>query len=420
MWSDEEIAAVVDLFPESFESDALIPRPPEVPYTQSSRKKIFSKTNSSSAHNNIVDISDKRSGNSNSKIPSKKNGSLSGPGLQEYESDSQPNSTSLVDPIWESLDPCPDVRALFAEFNKSFFYSKLDCVEVRWSPRMTLCAGLCCYEGRGGLCSIRLSEPLLKLRPRSDLVETLLHEMIHAYLFVTNNDRDRESHGPNFRCHMDRINSQAGTNITVYHTFHREVENYQTHWWRCTGPCRNRPPFFGYVKRAMNRAPGRNDTWWGQHQATCDGHFVKIKEPSKPDSVKTAKSIVPKAGNGDAALGKQADRDIRKFFTPEHKQETSLSGEFSDDNLQPSTSTSSGPHVWPPADKGHILGGSCSHEQSRIIYNTPHASKQSSSVLPKEFHARPVNLITDSVSCPVCTEVVPSSSINEHLDFCLQ
>lgn len=39
---------------------------------------------------------------------------------------------------------------------------------------MYRCAGLCCYEGRGGLCSIRLSAPLLKLRPRKDLVETLL------------------------------------------------------------------------------------------------------------------------------------------------------------------------------------------------------------------------------------------------------
>lgn len=33
---------------------------------------------------------------------------------------------------------------------------------------------MCCYEGRGGLCSVRLSFPLLKLRPRKDLVETLL------------------------------------------------------------------------------------------------------------------------------------------------------------------------------------------------------------------------------------------------------
>lgn len=33
------------------------------------------------------------------------------------------------------------------------------------------CAGVCRYEGKGGMCSIRLSEPLLKLRPRKDLVE---------------------------------------------------------------------------------------------------------------------------------------------------------------------------------------------------------------------------------------------------------
>ena len=69
------------------------------------------------------------------------------------------------------------------------------------------CAGVCSYEGRGGLCSIRLSQPILKLRPRKNLVETLLvslivyqlkvmilyfipqHEMIHAYLFVTDNNK---------------------------------------------------------------------------------------------------------------------------------------------------------------------------------------------------------------------------------------
>ncbi len=43
---------------------------------------------------------------------------------------------------------------------------------------------------------IRLSVPLLKLRPRKDLVETLLHEMIHAYLFVTDGDDDHDGHGP--------------------------------------------------------------------------------------------------------------------------------------------------------------------------------------------------------------------------------
>lgn len=39
--------------------------------------------------------------------------------------------------------------------------------------------------------------------------------MIHGYLFLTNNDRDRDGHGPNFCKHMHRINKEAGTNITV-------------------------------------------------------------------------------------------------------------------------------------------------------------------------------------------------------------
>ena len=45
---------------------------------------------------------------------------------------------SLVDERWETLDPNPDVRALFLEFNDRYFWGRLAGVEVRWSPRMTL------------------------------------------------------------------------------------------------------------------------------------------------------------------------------------------------------------------------------------------------------------------------------------------
>lgn len=79
------------------------------------------------------------------------------------------------------------------------------------------------------MCSIKLSTPLLKLRSRKDLVETLLHEMIHAYLFVTQNNRDRDGHGPEFQKHMHRINSEAKTNITV-----SLVKNY-AHSIVCSG-----------------------------------------------------------------------------------------------------------------------------------------------------------------------------------------
>ncbi|XP_074752834.1 DNA-dependent metalloprotease SPRTN [Athene noctua] len=203
---------------------------------------------------------------------------------------------SVVDEAWELLDPSPDVHGLFVQFNETLFWGRLAAVEVSWSPRMTLCAGVCRYEGRGGMCSIRLSEPLLKLRPRKDLVETLLHEMIHALLFVTNNDKDRESHGPEFCKHMRRINRLTGANVTIYHTFHDEVDLYRQHWWRCNGPCQNRRPYFGYVKRSMNRAPSARDFWWVEHQETCGGTFTKVKEPenfSKKSKEKTQPAKLP-------------------------------------------------------------------------------------------------------------------------------
>lgn len=134
---------------------------------------------------------------------------------------------------------------MFSAFDLKFFQMKLKCVELEWSKRMYQCAGIC-YQRRNGYgmsCTIRLSEPLLKLRPRKDLVQTLLHEMIHAYLFILNIREGNGGHGPNFKKIMEGINKIAGTNITVYHTFHDEVELYKTHWWRCNGICQHRKPF---------------------------------------------------------------------------------------------------------------------------------------------------------------------------------
>ncbi|XP_044152369.1 DNA-dependent metalloprotease SPRTN [Bufo gargarizans] len=231
-------------------------------------------------------------------------------------SSAQPPLTAVVDPSWELLDPSPNIHELFLQFNEMFFWGKLVGVEVKWSPRMTLCAGVCSYEGRGGLCSIRLSKPLLMLRPRKDLVETLLHEMIHALLFVTDNNKDHDGHGPEFHKHMNRINGLTGSKISVFHSFHDEVEEYRKHWWRCNGPCQNRPPYYGYVKRAMNRAPSRLDPWWAEHQRSCGGTFIKVKEPEKKtgkDKKKEDPSEV-QPSNSPEVKGKAHGPDIRSFF----------------------------------------------------------------------------------------------------------
>lgn len=124
--------------------------------------------------------------------------------------DYKANFKSIVDPSWELIDPTPDIHNLFVIFNTKFFWNTLLPVSVSWSKKMKLCAGVCTYHPRGRFCHITLSEPLLKLRPRKDLIETLLHEMIHAHLFVTGGDTDREGHGPKFHMHMYRINKEAG------------------------------------------------------------------------------------------------------------------------------------------------------------------------------------------------------------------
>ncbi|XP_036684108.1 sprT-like domain-containing protein Spartan isoform X2 [Balaenoptera musculus] len=195
--------------------------------------------------------------------------------LQVSERNLAQEPLSLVDASWELVDPTPDLQALFVQFNDRFFWGCLEAVEVKWSMRMTLCAGICSYEGRGGMCSIRLSEPLLKLRPRKDLVE-------------------------------------------VYHTFHDEVDEYRRHWWRCDGPCQHRKPYYGYVKRATNRAPSAQDCWWAEHQKTCGGTYIKIKEPES----------YAKKGKGRTKLGKQPASEAENKGKP-NRGETQLLIPFS-------------------------------------------------------------------------------------------
>lgn len=226
-------------------------------------------------------------------------------------------TSSVIDPELETKDPNPDVWRLFRQFDKRFFDGILtkNFVEVSWAPRMTSCAGLCCWNPRNGFCSIRLSQPLLRLRPRADLVETLIHEMIHAILFVTREDDNHESHGPKFHEHMRRINREGKCNITVYHSFHAEVKHYQTHIWRCNGPCRMRPPYYGYVRRAMNRKPGPNDYWWSKHAASCNGTYEKIAEPEKP--AKKSKKANAKVTEVKTTV---RSKDIRDMLSPPPKK----------------------------------------------------------------------------------------------------
>eukprot|EP00347_Sterkiella_histriomuscorum_P023736 403333563 len=186
-----------------------------------------------------------------------------------------------------------DIHELFLFYNVAFFQGKLDCVILEWSTKMTLCAGICYYQN--GLCTLRLSKQLLKYRSEKELQETLIHEMIHAYLFLTKKSYSRDGsdgHGPDFQGKMREINEQTGFNITIYHSFNDEVESYRQHVWLCNGKCRKQPPHYGMVKRQMNKPPGTYDDWWEKHQKSCGGQFIKIAEPEGYNPPKPKKDQV--------------------------------------------------------------------------------------------------------------------------------
>jgi predicted SprT family Zn-dependent metalloprotease len=117
-----------------------------------------------------------------------------------------------------------DVFDLFSFYNSYFFHGRLDKCVVKWSKRMTLCAGTCKYEGMQS-STITLSEALLQYRSSDEVKETLLHEMIHAYLFIMDPDSCKVDggHGPPFQKMMREINAATGLKVTIYHSFHDEV-----------------------------------------------------------------------------------------------------------------------------------------------------------------------------------------------------
>ncbi|OAD46963.1 hypothetical protein WN48_06231 [Eufriesea mexicana] len=378
---------------------------------------------------------------------------------------------TLIDQTLELLDPTPNIYTLFVQFNERFFWNVLLPVEVKWSPRMTSCAGICTFHPRNRQCVISLSAPLLKLRPRKDLVETLLHEMIHGYLFLTNNNRDRNGHGPEFCKHMDRINKAAGTKITIYHSFHDEVRLYQQHWWRCDGPCQKRAPYFGTVRRAMNRAPGPTDFWWKEHQQICGGQFIKIKEPENftAKSSKTKDKIKPKNTNLSSNISNWITKATPfntelEFTTTPKSIKSTQNNQNSLNELKKLGSTANNIYGWDTGGPNSsnnskkynnssitkistpskfsfsgVVGGSNTGQSNLLnkLYINNHSQSWNKNTTSP---GRATNSLIDAVKikksivnnsqslsevqmkfvkCPICNNSVLNNEINKHIDFCL-
>ena len=225
------------------------------------------------------------------------------------EADAISATGCVIDPCLQELDPKPDIEKLLHIFDDRFFEGAL-CrhgVSVIWSKHMTLSAGMCQFFPKTKRCIIKISIPLVREAERKNRVETLLHEMIHAHLFVTGQQDGHEEHGPLFTNHMARINTLGKCYITLRHTF-----DVKWRVWQCDGSCSNKPPHFGRLKRSSDRAPGPEDHWFQKHQETCGGVFQKVTN-SRVETANPARSN--KKGKKAKATAPPAGlRDIRNYY----------------------------------------------------------------------------------------------------------
>jgi hypothetical protein len=132
------------------------------------------------------------------------------------------------------------------------------------------------------------------------VISTLLHECIHAYLFAASSFAHLRSpdggHGPGFLALAAAVSRRAGVAIGAVHEFLDEVDSLRGHVWLCDGPCRERAPFFGVVRRSMNRAPGKGDPWWEAHARDCGGAYAKVAAPELTPKQVAALSARERAG----------------------------------------------------------------------------------------------------------------------------
>jgi hypothetical protein len=252
---------------------------------------------------------------------------------------------------------------------------------------------------------LKLSTALLQYRPRSDTINTLLHEAIHAYFFITTSwthsrGDDGTGHGVGFQLLSDAINNHGSYEVTIYHTFHDEVESFRTHVWQCDGPCQTQPPFFGLVKRSMNRAPGKSDTWWAKHEAECGGTYTKIQEPAMTKKQLDAMSAKERAG--------RQKNKLDSWITAKSKSGAEAEGSTSDQPIdidrkgKPSKPSNHKRRASTLVAEDLVEEGSSSSYQKR-----PRAETQDAETIIPE---------TTLVTCPICSQRMPEPQINHHLD----
>lgn len=105
-----------------------------------------------------------------------------------------------------SKDSEKDLDLMFDYYNEVLFDNKLAKHSVKWNNRLTSTLGRITYSKR----LIELSYKHHEINDYKEMNNTLIHEMIHAFLYQTSKMR---GHGKVFKDMCDIINKKTGLDI---------------------------------------------------------------------------------------------------------------------------------------------------------------------------------------------------------------
>lgn len=206
-------------------------------------------------------------------------------------------------------------------------------------------------------------------------------------------------------------------------------------------------PFYGYVKRSMNRAPSKNDLWWAEHQAKCKGTFEKISEP-EPKVKPTKQPMTKSEKKPPAVLIDTQNSKLDNFFKkqpvikPENNKESKpvsipkplVKPEWTSKRpieaffvtagqTKRKSSSSEGGRSSPEVvclddSSDHECYSSSSSSSPQILTTIPSVkmSKKEEPLYVHDDHKVVINKSEQLVECPVCFERFCADLVNLHVN----
>uniref|UniRef100_A0A336LL67 CSON010542 protein n=1 Tax=Culicoides sonorensis TaxID=179676 RepID=A0A336LL67_CULSO len=180
---------------------------------------------------------------------------------------------------WKKHDMKLNINAIFKRLNKIYF-NEPKCfanTEIGWTDSLED------KPARLRLLADKIQISLnqkMKLLPRIDLITHVIRVMLIIYIREKYDlANDIPAFKRNFSKALRHINSVWMTDIDDNSVLKFNHEIDKRCWYRCTGMCQNRSPFYGIYRSKSE--PGGQNAWWMTHRTICSATLFRLYEVKK-------------------------------------------------------------------------------------------------------------------------------------------